>query len=222
MPAFPSTPKKDHFTNSIYWNDFKKMLSQDISNMDIIKFTYAKLVETSLPFDMNELWKPFVYNDVKNNEYTPKAAIYLARLGADVNYLVADKYNSFPVWSLSIWNKDKPTIEYLLTEFDCDLTFMINGKKIIEYYSQLKGMTEFVNSCLEKRKVIKEKYEMQERIDNLIKEKEKLEAEICSYKTELCKVMVKDTEDYKKKYENIKKVLTDIKLENILAFADTL
>ncbi len=170
--------EKPHFKESKYWIDFYNLLCQNIHNMDIIEAVYQKLVTDSKPFDVNELWKPFIYNEErtkKSKEYISSSVKYILNLGGSVNYLVSS-HNPFkiPVWALIVWNLDKPMIKLVLTEYDCDLTIKRVGEQtFLDYYIKERDIEEFVESLLEQRKMILKMKELNSEIEELKSKKTK-------------------------------------------------
>ena len=127
--------------------------------MDIVKHTYDKLVDDSAAFDVNDLWDHFI--DII---YIKGASKYIAYLGGNVNYLTETK-KSTP-WMKAIWHMDKPMIELLLVEYDCDISIKSKGGDDFEYYASRKNLEEFVNHCLARRKLVVEVSDLKKQLED--------------------------------------------------------
>ncbi len=201
-----------HFTKSPIWNDFYNILSSNINSMEIIDVIYKLLVESSKSFHTNELWDQFVFGIESNEtkEYVPGSIKYIVHLGGNINYMPVNikRYkNKVPVWARPIWFMDKPMIDFVLTNCDCDISIIRENERYIDYYPKEKNLIDFVKCCLEKRNLIKvienlKKQNYSKEFDELRKQFEENKKDYAKKIEELENQLSKKN-DYKKKYEDL-------------------
>ena len=150
------------FENGKYWNDFVNAIKTQTS-MDIVEYIYNKLVEESEPFDVNELW--FRFMSTYDYAYIKGSAKYILKFGGNVNYIFDKKYLLTPVFA-AIRSKDKPMIELMLTEYDCDLSHRTKPGDTLESQAKKYELEEFFNYCLEKRRLIVAKSDLEKKIED--------------------------------------------------------